>query len=64
VKHARKRLLQAAKLLQQYVRRLHRKSAQRTIPALLRAQLMDVGDGVRSDAKTLRSTLACPGDAT
>jgi hypothetical protein len=55
--------MQAAKRLQQYVRRLRRRAAQRTIPALLRAELLDAGDALRSDVKTLRTTLVCPGDA-
>jgi hypothetical protein len=52
------------KQLQKYVRRLGRANARRTIPPVLRVELQDAGDALRSDAKTLRTTLECPADAT
>jgi hypothetical protein len=63
-KHVKKGLAQCAKRLQQYRKRLRTKSAQRTIPAQLRADLGEAGDALRSDVKTLRATVECPGDAS
>ena len=63
-KHVKRGLAQAAKRLQQYRKRLRTKSAKRTIPAQLRADLSDAGDALRSDVQTLRATVQCPGDAT
>jgi hypothetical protein len=63
-KRVRKGLLQAAKRLQQYVKRLRGRSARRTIPSQLLTDLLDAGDALRSDVKTLRASVRCPGDAT
>ena len=63
-KHTKRALAQAAKRLQQYRKLLRTKPAKRTMPAQLRADLDDAGDGIRSDVQTLRTTVACPGDAT
>jgi hypothetical protein len=64
VKNGRRRLGQAAKRLQQFVRRLRAASSRRAIPGDLRLALDTAGDDLRSDAKTLRATLDCPSDAT
>jgi hypothetical protein len=63
-KHVKRGLVQCAKRLQQYRKRLRTKSAKRTLPAQLRADLSEAGDAIRSDVITLRTTVACPGDAT
>ena len=49
--------------LQQYRKRLRTKNAKRTIPMQLLTDLLDAGDALRSDTKTIRATLQCPGDA-
>jgi len=64
LKGAKRGLAQSAKRLQQYRKRLRTKSAQRTIPAQLRADLSEAGAGLRGDVRTLRVTVECPGDAT
>jgi hypothetical protein len=64
VKRAKRSLMQAAKRLQQYRKRLRTKSAKRTIPMQLLSDLLDAGDVLRSDVKTVKATLQCPADAT
>jgi hypothetical protein len=63
VKRAKKGLMQATKRLQQYRKRLRTKAAKRTIPMQLLTDLLDAGDALRSDVKTVKATLQCPGDA-
>ena len=63
LKGGRKRLAQAAKRLQQFVRRMRSGIVRRTIAPDLRTRLAEAGDTIRSDVKTLRSTLDCPADA-
>ena len=62
-KRARKALLQSARKLQQYRKRLRGGAAKRTIPAQLLTDLLEAGDALRSDVKTLRATVQCPTDA-
>jgi hypothetical protein len=62
-KRVRKALRQSARKLQQYRKRLRSRAAKRTIPPQLLTDLLEAGDAVRSDVKTLRATVACPGDA-
>jgi hypothetical protein len=33
------------------------------LPARLVAELVEAGDAIRSELRTLRATVACPGDA-
>jgi hypothetical protein len=63
LKQTRRRLSQSAKRLQQYRQRLRTRAAKRTLSAQLRADLIDAGDALRSDVKTLKATVACPADA-
>jgi len=63
-KRVRRGLAQSARRLQQYLKRLRSRSAKRTIPPQLLTDLLDAGDALRSDVKTLRATAQCPGDAT
>ena len=62
-KRAKKGLMQATKRLQQYRKRLRTKAAKRTIPMQLLTDLLDAGDALRSDVKTVKATLQCPADA-
>jgi hypothetical protein len=62
-KRAKKGLMQATKRLQQYRKRLRTKAAKRTIPMQLLTDLLDAGDALRSDVKTVKATLQCPTDA-
>jgi hypothetical protein len=63
VKHARARLKQVRKQLMQFAHRLRSNAARRKAPAEVREPLAGAADGIASDLKTLRTTLACPGDA-
>jgi hypothetical protein len=62
-KRVRKALLQSARKLQQYRKRLRSPAAKRTIPPQLLTDLLEAGDALRSDVKTLRATVQCPGNA-
>ena len=56
-------LAQATKRLQSYRKRLRKKAAKKPIPLQLLPDLLDAGDALRSDVKTIRASLSCPGDA-
>jgi len=64
VKGTRRGLKKAGNRVRQFLSRLRRPSVKRSIPPLLRADFIENGDGIRSTLKTLRMTVACPGDAT
>jgi hypothetical protein len=59
-KRVRRWLLQSAKRLQQYRKRLRAPAARRVVPGALAGDLLEAGDALRSDVKTLRSTVGCP----
>jgi hypothetical protein len=63
-RHVRRGLAQSVKKLQQYRQRLGTRAARRTLPAQLLADLADAGDAIRSEVRTLRASVECPGDAT
>lgn len=62
-KHARKRLKQVVRKLIQFGNRLRSSAGRRSMPVVLRAELVTAGDAVKSDVQTLRGGLSCPDDA-
>jgi hypothetical protein len=62
VKKTKKRLLQAAKAMSQFVHRLNGSAAKRKL-ATLRQTFVDAGTQVQNDLKVFRATVACPQDA-
>jgi hypothetical protein len=62
-KGVRRRLGQSTKRCLEYLRRLRTPAARRVLPARLVAELVEAGDAIRSELRTLRATVACPGDA-
>jgi len=63
VKKTKKRLLQAAKAMSQFVHRLNGSAAKRKLDATLRQTFVDAGTQVQNDLKAFRATVACPQDA-
>lgn len=62
VKKTKKRLLQAAKAMSQFVHRLNGSAAKRKV-ATLRQTFVDAGTQVKSDLKAFRATVVCSQDA-
>jgi hypothetical protein len=56
-------LAKSGKRLKKYVKRLRTRAARQTLPQTLRTELGEAGDALRSDVKTLRAIVQCPGDA-
>jgi len=63
VKKTKKRLVQAAKAMSQFVHRLNGSAAKRKLDATLRQTFVDAGTQVQNDLKAFRATVACPQDA-
>jgi hypothetical protein len=63
LKKTKKRLLQAAKAMSQFVHRLNGNNAKRKLDATLRQTFVEEGTQVQNDLKTFRATVACPQDA-
>jgi hypothetical protein len=62
-KKTKRRLLQAAKAMSQFVHRLNGSAAKRKLDATLRQTFVDAGTQVQNDLKAFRATVACPQDA-
>jgi hypothetical protein len=63
LKKTKKRLLQAAKAMSQFVHRLNGSAAKRKLDATLRQTFVHAGTQVQNDVKAFRATVACPRDA-
>jgi uncharacterized repeat protein (TIGR03803 family) len=63
-KKAKKRLQQVKKALTQYVHRLNGLPARKKLDAALRQSFVAAGEAITPDVGSLRSSLACPADAT
>ena len=58
-----KRLKQADRKMSKVGQTLRSLGARRTVPDLLRTELLAAADAVRADLRTLRRTVRCPDDA-
>jgi hypothetical protein len=60
LRKAKKRLQQGATAMSQYVRRLSGLAARKQLDEVLREMLIDAGDPIKGDLRTLRGKLQCP----